>query len=134
MNLVKTVRMKDDEIRKLKQEWELERDKIIPQRKRTNASAEPVIQPNVKKPEEEIDPKLTLFLDKCVNNILFSRAVDFSDVTQLNQIFKSDAGRRRFTKVLKQTMKECESLILSENSFELMLYLFNTVLQNQRCF
>jgi len=47
----------------------------------------------------------------------------------LNDLFKTDSGRRRFTQIVHQTIKEVPSLTLSDNSFELLLYLINTTLQ-----
>ncbi len=52
-----------------------------------------------------------------------------AQVAKLNDVFKSDLGRRCFTQVLKKTMKDTQSLIVSEPSFELLLFAFNTVLQ-----
>jgi len=37
--------------------------------------------------------------------ILFSKAIDFTEVYHLNDFFKLEAGRRLFTQRLKQTMK-----------------------------
>jgi hypothetical protein len=62
---------------------------------------------------------------------MLSKPVEFSEVAKLNDVFKSDIGRRSFTQMLKKTMKDTQSLIVSEPSFELLLFIFNTVLQNQ---
>jgi len=46
------------------------------------------------------------------------------------KIFKTDTGRRAFAKLLKSCLKQVRTTILNDNSFELILYLFNTVLEN----
>eukprot|EP01102_Stenamoeba_stenopodia_P004596 TRINITY_DN1489_c0_g1_i2.p1 TRINITY_DN1489_c0_g1~~TRINITY_DN1489_c0_g1_i2.p1 ORF type:complete len:668 (+),score=171.48 TRINITY_DN1489_c0_g1_i2:250-2253(+) len=68
-------------------------------------------------------------LQDTLTKILFSKPIDFPDVFHLNDFFKLEAGRRLFTQRLKQTMKSVPSLTLSENNFEILLYLINTVLQ-----
>merc|ERR1712137_68996 len=67
-------------------------------------------------------------VEDCLRDILSSEDVEFSDVVELNQFFKVDSGRRKFTQMLESLMQETSSLDLSDNSFELMLYLINTTL------
>jgi hypothetical protein len=46
-------------------------------------------------------------LNECVHAVLYSSTeVYFSDIVQLNEIFKTDYGRRQFAFALKQTMKK----------------------------
>jgi len=61
--------------------------------------------------------------------ILFSKPIDFADVYALNELFSTDSGRRYFVQTMQATMKEIPTLVVSDNSFELLLYLINTVLQ-----
>lgn len=70
-------------------------------------------------------------LEAVLARVLNSKPVEFSDVAKFNDLFKSDAGRRVFTRMLKKQMKETTSLLLSDNSFDILLFIFNTVLQNQ---
>ena len=67
-------------------------------------------------------------VEECLRAILHSEEVEFSDVVELNQFFKEDSGRRKFTQMLEELMQEFSSLTLSTNSFELLLYLINTTL------
>ena len=49
-------------------------------------------------------------LNECVHAVLYSSTeVYFSDIVQLNEIFKTDYGRRQFAFALKQTMKKVQT-------------------------
>lgn len=67
-------------------------------------------------------------VEDCLNAIISSEDVEFTDVVELNQFFKVDSGRRKFTQILESLMQEFSLLELSDNSFELLLYLINTTL------
>lgn len=84
---------------------------------------------NVDFEEVDIEPDMIRYAKDCMVQILFSKPIDFADVYALNDLFSSDSGRRCFTQIMQSTMKEIPTLVLSDNSFELLLYLINTVLQ-----
>lgn len=80
----------------------------------------------------------------CMAQILFSKPIEFADVYALHELFSTDSGRRCFTQIMQSTMKEVRTkkkstlnnfllqiptLVLSDNSFELLLYLINIILQ-----
>jgi len=67
-------------------------------------------------------------VEDCLRAIMQSEEVEFSSVVELNQFFKVDSGRRKFTQMLETYMLEFSSLTLSTDSFELLLYLINTTL------
>eukprot|EP01132_Coremiostelium_polycephalum_P009978 gene9978-12230_t len=64
-----------------------------------------------------------------LTDILYSRPIEFYQVTSLNSLFKTEPGRRRFSQILQMTLKQLPQLTLSESSFEFLLYLISTVLQ-----
>ena len=70
------------------------------------------------------------YLQDRVSKLLFNKPVDFEEVVQLNGMLQKDAGRRVFTFVLKSTMKKVPSLVVSDNSFELIFYLMNAALKD----
>ncbi|EGG24025.1 hypothetical protein DFA_06163 [Cavenderia fasciculata] len=78
---------------------------------------------------DTLDNRLVEDTFKCVNNILFSRPVEFYEVSSLNDLFKTEQGRRRFSQILHVTLKQVQNIVLSESSFEFLLYLVNTTLQ-----
>lgn len=39
-------------------------------------------------------------------DILFSKPIEFADVYALNELFRTEAGRRQFTQIMHRTMKE----------------------------
>eukprot|EP00026_Physarum_polycephalum_P002342 Phypoly_transcript_02348.p1 GENE.Phypoly_transcript_02348~~Phypoly_transcript_02348.p1 ORF type:complete len:858 (+),score=182.70 Phypoly_transcript_02348:213-2786(+) len=79
--------------------------------------------------EFDIDPDMIRYAKDCMVQILFSKPIDFADVYALNELFSTDSGRRCFIQIMQATMKEIPTLVVSDNSFELLLYLINTVLQ-----
>eukprot|EP01133_Synstelium_polycarpum_P011536 gene11536-13464_t len=78
---------------------------------------------------ETLNTRLVEDTYKCLHNVLFSRPVEFHEVNALNALFKTEAGRRRFSQILQMTLKQVPNIVLSENSFEFILYLVNTSLQ-----
>ncbi len=48
--------------------------------------------------------------------ILFSKSIEFADVYALNDLFRTDTGRRRFTQIMQASMKEVRTL-LQDSSF-----------------
>lgn len=79
--------------------------------------------------QKQDDEELVAALNECVHAVLYSSTeVYFSDIVQLNEIFKTDYGRRQFAFALKQTMKKLPSLCLSSDAFDMMLYLMNRML------
>jgi hypothetical protein len=55
---------------------------------------------------------LVAALNECVHAVLYSSTeVYFSDIVQLNEIFKTDYGRRQFAFALKQTMKKVQTFL-----------------------
>ena len=89
-----------------------------------------------------------------MQDILWSRPTEFSDVEKLNELFKTDIGRRNFAKILDKFNKnvsspssplppllfsffnllahfyqQIPSVVMLDQSFELLLYLMNTFLQ-----
>jgi hypothetical protein len=83
----------------------------------------------------------------CIQDILWSRHVDVGEVHKLSELFQTDFGRKSFTKLLDKFVQDvrflylCKELtiqysilqipsaIISENSFEMLLFLINTMLQ-----
>ncbi|EFA76728.1 hypothetical protein PPL_09479 [Heterostelium album PN500] len=78
---------------------------------------------------DTLDNRLVEDTFKCLSNILFSKPIEFHEVSSLNALFKTEPGRRRFTQMLRMTLKQVPNIVLSENSFEFLLYLINTTLQ-----
>eukprot|EP00026_Physarum_polycephalum_P000387 Phypoly_transcript_00387.p1 GENE.Phypoly_transcript_00387~~Phypoly_transcript_00387.p1 ORF type:complete len:1116 (+),score=301.59 Phypoly_transcript_00387:141-3488(+) len=76
-----------------------------------------------------VDPELLSFAGACLQDILWSRPAEFSDAEKLNELFKTDLGRRNFAKILDKFTKNIPSVVMLDQSFELLLYLMNTFLQ-----
>ncbi|GAM22729.1 hypothetical protein SAMD00019534_059040 [Acytostelium subglobosum LB1] len=79
--------------------------------------------------EDLLDNRLVEETHRCVHSILFSRPIEFQEVQSLNAIFKTEPGRRRFSQILQSTLKQVPNIVLSESSFEFLLYLISTTLQ-----
>ena len=82
--------------------------------------------------KESVDKEEVQYLQERIVRLLNNREVEFDEVFKLHDFLQKDAGRRVFTFVLKSTMKKVPSLILSENSFELVLYLVNATLKGKK--
>lgn len=68
-------------------------------------------------------------VEQCLSAILRSQEVEFSNVFELNEFFKIDSGRRKFTQMLEKEMIDGpNNRVLSQSSFELLLFLINTTL------
>ena len=66
-------------------------------------------------------------VESTLEAIFSSSEVEFSEVVELNEFFKNENGRRKFTVMLENVMQG-GVVALSDNSFELLLYLINTTL------
>jgi hypothetical protein len=67
-----------------------------------------------------------------LDRLLVNESVASEEMVELNTYFKSERGRRHFAKQLKRTLKRVPSLVLCDQSFEMLLWLFNTVLALQQ--
>jgi hypothetical protein len=54
----------------------------------------------------DLDSHILVYTKECMAAILFSQDVEFADVYALNELFRTDAGRRQFIRIIHQTMKE----------------------------
>ncbi|KAM9968543.1 hypothetical protein ACTFIW_007693 [Dictyostelium discoideum] len=61
--------------------------------------------------------------------ILYSKPIEFYQVNSLKDLFNSELGRRRFSQILKMTLKKVPSLQMNESSFEFLLFLISCALQ-----
>jgi hypothetical protein len=48
---------------------------------------------------------INILVGACLQDILWSRPAEFSDVEKLNELFKTDIGRRNFAKILDKFNK-----------------------------
>lgn len=67
-----------------------------------------------------------------LDRLLLNESISSEEMVELNTYFKSERGRRHFAKQLKRTLKRVPSLVLCDQSFETLLWLFNTVLALQQ--
>ncbi len=74
------------------------------------------------------DPEKLAALQDKIRDLMLSRAVDFSVVAMLASEFKNEAGRRVLGVCLKMLLKQKKRVELTNDSFELVLYLLNTSL------
>lgn len=68
-------------------------------------------------------------LSHVVTSLLFSLPIEFDEVADTRQLLAEEGGRRAFVQVLKKTMQKVQTLVLSDQAFEFLLYLLNTALQ-----
>ncbi|KYQ92738.1 p21-activated protein kinase [Tieghemostelium lacteum] len=82
--------------------------------------------------EIEVDKELVDFGKKIVSALLSSsNHVEMTDIYKMNNIFVNDHSRRQICQVLdEETRLNQSKLPMSESSFEVTLYLINTLLQN----
>ncbi|KAN0034706.1 hypothetical protein ACTFIV_001238 [Dictyostelium citrinum] len=64
-----------------------------------------------------------------LTTILYSKPIEFYQVNSLKDLFTSELGRRRFSQILKMTLKKVPSLQMNESSFEFLLFLISCALQ-----
>ncbi|KAK5576477.1 hypothetical protein RB653_007621 [Dictyostelium firmibasis] len=64
-----------------------------------------------------------------LTTILYSKPIEFYQVNSLKDLFSSELGRRRFSQILKMTLKKVPSLQMNESSFEFLLFLISCALQ-----
>lgn len=74
------------------------------------------------------DPEKLEQLQDSIRDLMLSRKVDFPVVSLLASEFKQEAGRRVFGVCLKILLKRRRAVELSNDSFELLLFLINTSL------
>eukprot|EP01113_Clastostelium_recurvatum_P044371 TRINITY_DN7485_c0_g1_i2.p1 TRINITY_DN7485_c0_g1~~TRINITY_DN7485_c0_g1_i2.p1 ORF type:complete len:915 (-),score=229.89 TRINITY_DN7485_c0_g1_i2:2550-4985(-) len=79
--------------------------------------------------ELSVDPTMLVFMQTVLTKLLFSQPVEFIDITKITDSLKTDTGRRRCVQILHETIKEIPTLVLSDNSFELLIFL---LIQNLR--
>ncbi|KYQ92066.1 hypothetical protein DLAC_06904 [Tieghemostelium lacteum] len=126
---VKNSKVKDSTIKILEDKISVLQSR--PTRKQALANSQVVVGKkrfSTLKPDN-LDNRLVETTLSHINDILFSRPIEFHQVSQLNALFKTEQGRRRFSQILQMTLKQVPTLALSESSFEFMLYLLNTILQ-----
>lgn len=62
---------------------------------------------------DTIDPEILSYAGACLQDILWSRPTEFSDVEKLNELFRTDLGRRNFAKILDKFNKTVRISLLS---------------------